>query len=166
MRSISLTQNKVALVDDKDYEWLSKFSWRAVRTKNGFYAATTIDGRDVKMHRLILDAPDGTEVDHVNNFTLDNSRKNLRECTHTENMQNQTPRRNTSSRYKGVYWNRNTSKYRVNIVVKGERKFLGSFDDEDKAGERYNQAAEVYFGQFAHLNNIVRAGETYRLFAK
>src|ERR1035437_2353458 len=99
MKTIPLTQGQVALVDDSDFEELTKYRWYARRNKNGaFYAARSCPvprGRKLYMHRaLLLGVP---EVDHVNRNTLDNQRHNLRPATHSQNLHNiERPRDNTS----------------------------------------------------------------------
>ena len=58
MREIKLTQGKVALVDNEDYEWLNQYVWRAERHKNTYYAVTdvVINGeiRKITMHDMIM----------------------------------------------------------------------------------------------------------------
>ncbi len=60
----------VALVDDEDYEWLSQWNWCAVSTQrqNGGYAMRRDNrsGKTILMHRVLLDAPERIEVDHIN----------------------------------------------------------------------------------------------------
>lgn len=85
MSSIPLTQGRVVLVDDEDYEWLSERKWHAHKSSTHWYAACWIKGKMIRMHRLITDAPDGLVVDHINGDTLDNRRCNLRICTTREN---------------------------------------------------------------------------------
>ena len=81
MRTIELTQGQVALVDDRDYDELSRFKWYALRDHGGtFYAqrhAPRVDGkqRTILMHRVILDVQPGQDVDHANHDTLDNRRQ-------------------------------------------------------------------------------------------
>src|SRR3990167_395314 len=81
MRKIKLTKNKVALVDDKNYQWLSEFKW----SFDGRYAVRATYRKNVYtkiyMHRLILKVPVGCEVDHINRNKLDNRSSNLRMVT-------------------------------------------------------------------------------------
>jgi len=81
MREILLSRGHVALVDDADFDWLSRSKWHC---SNDGYAVSGV----VVMHRLIMDAPDGMEVDHIDRNKLNNRRSNLRVCTHAENMRN------------------------------------------------------------------------------
>lgn len=83
---IKLTKNRFAKVDDSDYDWLSKYKWCASNVGRRIYAVSTIHGRKVYMHRLILRARNRQhQVDHINWDTLDNRRINLRRCTCAQN---------------------------------------------------------------------------------
>jgi len=154
MRPIYLTQRRVTLVDDADYDWLSQWRWFAHRDHRTFYArrgiwrngTTTI----VKMHRLILDAPPGSETDHINGNGLDNRRCNLRLCSTAENQYNSRKRLGTSSRYKGV--SRHRKQWRAMIKVQGRSIHLGCFGDEEAAACAYDEAARQSFGRFACIN--------------
>lgn len=90
MRKIPLTQGKFALVDDADYEWLSKWKWHAHKDRNGklWYAERSDRNRTpriVKMHREILRTRKSLVVDHRNCNGLDNRRINIHNCTVKEN---------------------------------------------------------------------------------
>ena len=70
MKEIKLTQGKVAIVDDTDYEKVKFFKWCASKDNRTYYAVSLekINGKwkRVKMHRLILGLKrfDGIIVDH------------------------------------------------------------------------------------------------------
>ncbi len=76
-----------ALVDDEDFEFLNDFTWRkhsagyAVRYERG-------PQHTHYMHRIILNAPKGLEVDHANGCRFDNQKSNIRLCTRLENRRN------------------------------------------------------------------------------
>jgi hypothetical protein len=154
MKEIPLTQGKVALVDDEDYEELSKFKWYAELDGNAWYARRTVarDGRSltVLMHRVILKLPIGIEADHVNRDGLDNRRKNLRSATHAENGRNRRLQRNNTVGYRGVY--RARHRFAAAIKVNDRTIYLGRFDTPESAGHAYDDAARLYFGEFAYLN--------------
>jgi len=59
---------------------------------------------------------------------------------------------NTTSKWKGVYWNKRDEKWMARIKINKRTKFLGYFKDEDSAALAYDQAARNYFNQFAHCN--------------
>lgn len=158
MKRIPLTQGKVALVDDADFERLNRWKWCAKWDRGVFYAVRpSPGGGTVLMHREVLNAPLGVIVDHRNqrnlgeDFGLDNQQGNLRLATNAQNIQNQRKTRGTS-RFKGVYWNRARGKWHAGIRLSGVRKHLGYFDGEEDAARAYDQAARKLFREFARLN--------------
>lgn len=158
MKAIQLTQGKVALVDDADYPELAKYKWHAKRHRHLWYAGRydkEVDhhGRRqyVRMHRQIMKAKPGQQMDHENRNGLDNRRMNLRFCTNSQNAANSVSRGGTS-RYKGVYWNKKNKNWIAKIGYKNQRRNLGSFDDEREAALAYDDAALKLFGEFACLN--------------
>lgn len=158
MKEIVLTREKTALVDDEDFEELNKYKWCTYSGPWGCYAVRALPRsggkhRIVRMHRSILDAPDGIQVDHINHNTLDNRRENLRLCTNLENSRNRISIRG-SSRYKGVGWHKQRSKWRAYIKVNGKDISLGLFTKEVDAAVVYNNAAIEHFGEFANLNEV------------
>jgi hypothetical protein len=52
------------------------------------YARASIKGKKVYMHRFIMNAEQGSHVDHINHMTLDNRKSNLREVHPTTNQKN------------------------------------------------------------------------------
>ena len=91
MREIRLTQDKVALVDDEDFELVSRYKWHAHRVTrrtlcDQYYVAhNPPGGRKILLHNLIMHPPPGMVVDHLNFDGLDNRRQNLRVVTHHDN---------------------------------------------------------------------------------
>lgn len=85
----------VALVDDEDHEVLSAHRWHALRVKGSLtvYARTTIDGKTVYMHRLVLQPPAHLSVDHIDGNGLNNQRSNLEAVTHQQNVRAVSSRR-------------------------------------------------------------------------
>jgi len=163
MKEIPLSQDRVALVDDADFEWLNQWQWGYQRRSDTTrtYALRRVghlkSQRTIYMHRMILGLRhgDGVVSDHVNGNGLDNQRHNLRRCTHAQNLWNQRPQtRPKTSRYKGVHWYRNYQKWRAQIRHNGKCIHLGYFASEDVAAHEYNLAAQRLFGEFALLNVI------------
>jgi hypothetical protein len=141
----------LAIIDVADYEWLRKYTWRATGTSAGHYAYCTIRGRQVLMHRLIMNPPPGMVVDHINGNKQDNRRSNLRVCTQAENLRNSRKHHGTS-RFKGVSWYSKLRKWEAKICRNGETTHLGWFKDEVEAAKAYDRAAVRLFGQFTRLN--------------
>jgi len=145
MKRIPLTQGQFAIVDDEDYEELSKHNWYAVWCPNtkSYYAARTIrlpNGKRVMeiMHRRILGLEYGDKLqgDHLNHATLDNQRMNLRIVNNRQNSHNQ--------RCRGYYWHKCHHKYKAQIRVDGDCKHLGFYDDPAEARAAYLEAKNIY----------------------
>lgn len=158
-KEIPLSKGMSALVDDDDYTRLSAFSWYCIRSGNSFYAARyggkKGGSHHIWMHRVILDAPKGFEVDHINGNKLDNRRENLRIATRAQNAFNRAKFKiPSSSRFKGVTFHKRDKKWQACIKVNGRSIFLGYFKNEVDAARAYNEAAAEYFGEFANLNDM------------
>lgn len=133
MREIPLTQGKVALVDDAEYDELSKYKWFVHKSRNTFYAERKIKkDTHIKMHRQILGLKhgDGKKTDHQNHNGLDNRHCNIRICTQQQNHKNLLPLKGKSSEYKGVSWFKPGKKWRVRISVNKKTIHLGYFKYE------------------------------------
>ncbi len=157
-REITLSKGMVALVDDCDYEELSKYKWCARKAGGTWYAETHGPQKDGKrkfysMHRVIVNPPDGMQVDHIDRNGLNNMRGNLRLATRAQNGYNCI--RFVASRasaYKGV--SRHRHKWQASIHVDKRCIGLGTFQTEVEAAIAYNQAARELHGEFAYLNDV------------
>ena len=150
-----------ALIDEVDADRVAPRRWRAKFDANGLVYAYTraSSGAILYMHRLILDAPSGLEVDHRNCDGLDNRRDNLRLATRSQNSANSRKSgwyagRRTSSIYKGVQKHGQCAGWQARITVDGKLRHLGMFANEVDAARAYNAAALERWGEFARLNII------------
>lgn len=155
MKEINLTQGKVALVDDSDFEWLNQWTWTALMYKNVWRARRSERRKTIYMHRVILGLTDkNIFCDHKDHNGLNNQRDNLRVATSSDNNSNITSRAGSSSKYLGVHFFKRDQKWCAHIEKAGKKKNLGYFDKEEDAALAYNNAAIEVHGEFANLNKI------------
>ena len=157
-KKIPLSQGMFAVVDDADFEWLSRHKWHVTIRGSRCYAVRHIkyNGKRTKiyMHRVILNPPPNKETDHINGDGLDNRRSNLRACTRSQNQMNKRKQPGCSSKYKGVNWDKRRRKWQLQVGRRKNQRHLGYFDDEREAAAVYNAEAIERFGAFAKLNII------------
>jgi len=143
-------------VDPEDYLWLAQLRWYCHKGARTYYAVRQAKTESSKimiyMHRLIAETAARMVCDHINHNGLDNRKANLRNCTIKQNSANSRPRRNSTSKYKGVAWSKRQKKWFASIQTDGKTIHLGYFDDEIAAGRAYDEAAKKYQGEFANLN--------------
>lgn len=154
MRYINLTQGKRAIVDDEDYELLCKHKWYY---DLGYAKRNIVVGGKrnlLRMHREILNAPDGLSIDHINGDGLDNRRENLRACTTSENQRNRGEQRNGTSGFKGVSWRKKDKGWRAQLWHLGKAIWLGCYKTKEEAALAYNKKAIELHGDFAKLNVV------------
>lgn len=147
-RKIKLTQGKYAIVDAEDFEELNKFKWSV--TPKG-YVHRSSHNTTLRIHRVIMSAPKGVQVDHINGNRLDNRKENLRLCNNSENQRNCRVRKTNKSGYKGVgsVYGGVTKVFRARINVNKKQINLGVFETAEEAFKAYQEAAKKYHGEFA-----------------
>tara|TARA_R100001163_G_scaffold65495_1_gene62894 strand:- start:128 stop:757 length:630 start_codon:yes stop_codon:yes gene_type:complete len=202
MKKIKLWKNrhelsdKVALVDDEDYEKVTEAikyksgkpgKWYAHRptayrnTNHVKHYAVNGDRRKA-IHRVVMNAPLGMDVDHINGDPLDNRKENLRTCTRRDNIRNSKIRRDSASGFKGVYYVRTPAyqnflkngptlkkdgtprkdqpqplakPWRARMETRprpGRKHELGHYETAEEAARAYDKKAIEEYGEFANLN--------------
>lgn len=152
---IDLSNGGFTVVDDIDFDELSKHTWRkdqygyATRVKflgkkNGKQKLKTLF-----MHREILNAPVGKDVDHRNRDRLDNQRSNLRLASRSQNNINAKLHNNNTSGFKGVSFHKQAGKWRAYISKDGVQMALGLFDKIEDAVTRRVLAEKNMYGEFS-----------------
>jgi hypothetical protein len=151
MKEIQIKYNIKIMVDDSDFDWLSKYKW----SLNGSgYAAANVNGKTELMHRLIMGAKYGQEIDHKDRNKKNYQRNNLRFCTRSQNNDNIGISSRNKTGFKGVCWQNRERKYQSRIYVNGRSIHLGFFDDALDAAQKYNEAVKKYRGEYSYLNTI------------
>lgn len=155
---------KSALVDDEDYNSLNHYRWHVKKHRNTFYAVRSVplEGRTstkLKMHRVILGLTDPNILcDHIDHNGLNCQRYNLRPCDNASNRKNTLSRKNSTSKYLGVFIAKSKTykAYAAQIGIDGKSTYLGTFkftpEGEILAAKAYDEAAKKHFGEFANLN--------------
>jgi len=160
MKEYKLPSGETVLVDDEDYEKVSRYHWYIRRRKYVSYARRIVIRKGVKytefMHRLIMDCPDGMYIDHINHNGLDNRKENLRICTNMENSHNQVKHKPTTlGMIKGVSISPciKSKPYKAHISCNGKAKDIGYYATIEEAALAYDKKALELFGQYAQLNS-------------
>jgi len=146
----------VALVDDEDYQRVSRNKWTVVISIRSAYVYGSIKGKRISLQTFIMKSNKGQYIDHIDGNGLNNQRSNLRFCTKAENSRNKKPSLNGTSKYLGVSYNKDGGfrKWVAQIYSNGKKYGLGSFYLEEDAADEYNKAAKKYHGEFARLNDV------------
>lgn len=161
MKTILLTQNKVVKIDDSDFEWAARFSWHATKSGKRFYARRREGwkGKLFSMHRELLVAPEGKDVDHIDGDGLNNQRSNLRIVSRSQNLCGFLRKKEgATSRFRGVCWDSTEKKWLAQIRTNQKNKYLGRFDSELLAAEAYRRAQEERNQKFNNGQAAKRLG--------
>lgn len=121
-----LGKDKSVKVDDDDYKKYNHLVWHLSDTG---YAVRRDNHQTYRLHRLIMNCPEGMVIDHLNGDKLDCRKSNLRICTQQENAKN-------IHGVKGYCFDKNRGKY----IARYKGKFCGRYLTEDEAIRAYQLA--------------------------
>lgn len=143
-----------AKVDEEDYY---KFAGKPWNINNEGYIRHTVwlgNGKTygLYLHRAIMKPPKGKQVDHINHDKLDNRKCNLRICTVAENIRARKLSKRKTSKYRGVFWEKNRNHWRAAICYNKKVYKLGYFKNEEEAAYAYDSKAIELFGEYAKPN--------------
>ena len=151
MKRIPLTRGKYAIVDDEDYEKVSKYKWycaKVVRVNDEpvYYAVKSIWKKGkLRMHRLIMKPTGNKVVDHINGDGLDNRKSNLRLCLNNENLMNRHTKPRSNSGKTGVSFNSRNQKWQAQIGYQGKVWHLGWFSNKEDAFDMRDIAKQIFY---------------------
>jgi len=159
MQEINLTQGRVALVDDDDFDYICRWKWYAwynTKTKSFYAVRMDVIGTkrvSVYMHRVIANTPKGLVTDHINHDTLNNCKYNLRVVSYAQNNINRVKQKSNTSGVVGVQ--RNGSGWVASIskdyaYTYGKTRRL----KEDAINDRKKLEASI-FGDYAYKKEEV-----------
>ncbi len=149
----TLPTGETVLVDDTDFDKVNQHRWHI---EGPGYVGRTYRQNGKMCHEYLHHFIFGIKIklDHNNLNRLDNQRQNLRPANDSQNQANRFKSKGQySSRFKGVYLHKNSSKWMARIGP-GGNYYLGLFPDEIEAAKAYNAAALEIYGKYAQLNPV------------
>lgn len=163
MVEVPLSQGYVALIDDDDAERVLAFKWWVTggKSRKGkrYAYGIVVDGDGARhqemLHRFIMNAPKGLDVDHKDNNGLNCQKFNMRLATRAQNNQNKTRSARATLGFKGVartYGHFRTKPYRAQIKHNYKLHLLGHYETPEEAARAYDKRAREVFGEFACVN--------------
>lgn len=172
-RWVPCSHGRFALVDEADYELVSRHVWSAIFEKSGRVGSVAtnckVGGKwvSVALHRaLAAPIPDGMVIDHIDGDPLNNRRSNLRIVSRAENTRNWRRRKlagRTHSRFVGVTWNAQRAMWQAQLIIDGKFRLLGLFpggeDGEEMAARTRDDVVRSVHGSEIGTFNFPRPGE-------
>ena len=140
-------RGKSVKLDDDDYERYSHLVWHLSDTG---YAVRRDNHQTYRLHRLIMDCPEGMVVDHLNGDKLDCRKSNMRICTQAENVKNHHGT-------KGYCYDKSRKRW----IVRYKNKFWGRYETEEeaqrayqlaKSGQEYQKTRRKYYMLPKHIS--------------
>jgi hypothetical protein len=160
---VAMDYNNLFKYKDGDLYWIEKSNslvpagTKAGTLRKDGYVGIFIKGTYHFAHRIIWEMhngeiPSGLTIDHVDRNRSNNNISNLRLCTFQQNHFNRSKQINNKSGFKGVSWHKQKGKWVAQIKIEGKNKFLGFFNDPEKAYEKYCEKAIEHYGEFARID--------------
>ena len=150
-------RSEPSIIDKEDYDKVKNYRWKKYQ-ENYAYARKTFNKKKTitYLHRLVIDAKEGFDVDHINGNPLDNRKCNLRVVTHQQNCFNRKPNSRNKTGTSGVYWNNRRGEWASCIGIDKKRKFLGYFKNLEDAINARKDAEIKYYGEYRRKENEER----------
>ncbi len=150
-------------IDEEDRRLVEQHTWRVIVSPHKRFRVvcsmkTGEKTKTVTLGNFLMKPPKGKQVySRRFNEGLDFRKENLIVCTMQE-RQRLLPKRkfSTSSKFRGVSFQKNSKKWRAAIQVDGKNINLGEYKTEESAALAYNEAAKKHFGPHAYQNNVTR----------
>src|ERR1700677_203384 len=147
MQQIKLTQGKIAVLDDDDYERLRNFKWFYRGERNGNLGYAVRHGKKpidptgtVYLHREVMKPEPGLEVIFLNHDRLDCRKANLRAVTVEVSRQHHRMRKDCKTGAKGVIYNGDTNTWSGYLYRSGSTLHVGTFRTKEQAEQAYQDA--------------------------
>lgn len=109
----------------------------------------------ILLHRLLLNASEEDNVDHINNNPLDNRKSNLRLCSKMENNFNKKDSGRNTTGILGIYWSNDRHKWCPEIRANNKRVHLGRYTDINEAAVVRMYAEKLVFKEFQNITHDI-----------
>jgi hypothetical protein len=155
MKIVYSNKGQEILVDDEDYELVCDIRWSL---NNRGYAFGGKNGERFSIHRFVMNAKQGLQIDHIDGDKLNNQKYNLRETNNKLNNAYRPPSKANALGLKGVTEIKHRpelkKRFRARIHADGKERSLGIYATPEEAALAYNEAAVKEYGEFAWLNKL------------
>lgn len=139
-------------IDNEDFDLIKDCKWRLNKKTGYIDGYSSVFKKRIYLHRLIMNLISSKQpIDHIDRNKLNNTKNNLRFCTDSQNSSNISIRKNNTSGYKGVIWEKRYKKWQAQIY-KNKIIYIGLFEEKIEAARAYDKKAKELFGEFAWLN--------------
>lgn len=150
---IHLSRGRQAWIDRHDVGLCSPYRWTWHRSRKRTYAKASIKGTVLKLHRYLLNAKKGQQIDHRDVDGLNCRRQNLRFATHAQNMCNRRRFANNTSGFTGVCFHKKNQKWVASIGAGKTLRYIGSFFTKRAAAKARDHWAKRLHEDF-HFSNL------------
>ena len=126
---------KYSYIDIDDVNKISNIFWHVCYMYENYFNVVgwdKIQKKEISLHRYLLNAPQGKQVDHINRNPLDNRKNNLRIVTHSENQLNKSLLKTNNSGVKGIRIRKN-GKWQARIMLNKKSISIGHFNTLEEA---------------------------------
>lgn len=121
----------------------------------GYLIARDQHGKQIRMHRLIMDCLySNLVVDHINRVTYDNRKSNLRLCNQALNGANSKKPKNSKNTYIGVVFNKEIQKWHAQMMINRKHVNLGYFNTEQEALIARLNGEKLYWEDYAPQKHL------------
>ena len=98
-------EKAIVIIDLDDYNKVKEYHWTIRLIDDSYYVkSTSVAIRNLMLHHFVYKKPEkGKVIDHIDREPLNNRKNNLREVSYSVNSSNANPRKESTSKIRGVY---------------------------------------------------------------
>ncbi len=141
---IVIANNRIVKMPNGGKKIINEHNQKISITQKGYAKVMLTNKQGIRkgffVHRLVIENfinKSKLQVNHKDCNKLNNSIDNLEFVTNRENTNHRFSFINKSSKYAGVTWNKKKNKWQSQKMINGKRTYLGLYDNEYDAHNRY-----------------------------